>query len=226
MIQIYPTLIDSYYYFLGSEMTTDEMIARINRVKTPTTPSQMQGTAFNNLIDAMITGTVPEIRTLIKKDGSNELVYAWKHDQSDYTFSKSVVDEIAGYLQGATSQVYSKAPIKTAFGDVLLYGYADYIRRDKLFELKTTSRYEFPKFSTAFQHKCYLYTMNTSGNDVKLFDYLVTDLKNVYVETYNWHEGMEKEIITQLNRFLGFLFDNECKITDRKIFGGENPVNN
>ena len=227
MYKIYPTLIDNYNYYMVSEMSDKEMIDRINRVETPVTDAQIKGKGLNNLVDAMLQGYKP---TIIESRQAyvwvepiqkiTDLFYdAEKPDTITLEFDIKIVDEIVCKLKGATIQAYSEAIISTDYGDVLLYGYQDYLIRDKIIDLKTTSRYDFPKYYNAFQHKCYLYTMRESGNYINLFDYIITDFRHVFIESYNWHDNMIGEMKAQLSRFLGFVESNISVIHNTKLLG-------
>ncbi len=226
MYKVYPTLVDNFNYYLSSEsMTTEEMIDRINRVPTPTTEAQIKGRGLNNLIDDMLKGFAPEVK-INEYRGKQSAVYVWHELSEDIStgvtlleYDKAVVDELLTYLQGATSQAYSEAVIQTAYGNVLLYGYKDYLIKDRIIDLKTTSQYTFPKYGTGFQHKCYLYTMRESGNNIHLFDYLITDFRSVFVESYNWHNNMIGQMKAQLNNFLAFVENNSDKIINKKLLG-------
>ena len=67
----------------------------------------------------------------------------------EFRFDIGLCREAAAYFKDAVPQHLCKAVISTAYGDVELYGYADEIVRDKVFDIKTTSSYQFGKFERA-----------------------------------------------------------------------------
>lgn len=219
-IKIYPTLIDSYKYFLKSEyMTLDEMLDRINRVPRPTTLPMAKGSYFNDLIDRLANGEHVESYRSYSKGVAQDVYLIKTEEHGDLTFKKEVADFLSSHVKGAITQVFSKADIKTPYGDVELYGYADYVKRDTVFELKTAGRYTFPAHMDKMQHKFYLYTLRNSGVDVVKATYLITDFNNCFREDYYWSEKMEGEIVGDVMDFLDFVNRYRDKITDKKILG-------
>jgi hypothetical protein len=226
-IQIYPTLIDSFNYFLSSEhMSLQEMIDRINRVPTPFPDAARKGTALNDMIDAMLAGEVITPKNVLIR-GQEKRVYNWQHNYEEmgversepYAFDCEVVDELLENLAGASCQVYTQGTIRTSHGNVRLYGYLDYVVRDKAIDLKSTSRYSWPKFQNNFQHRCYLYTLRNEGIEVEQFQYLVTDFREVYKEDYFWNGDLERSILPFLERFLEFVDQHIDQIRDEKVLG-------
>lgn len=204
-IRVYPTIVDSYHYFLSSEnMTFDEMIDRINRAPRPVNDAALKGSAFNDLIDMHIQDQDLE---------TTETDYVINKDGLIFSFSRNICDEIARTVKGSLSQVFCKADIKTKYGVVELYGYLDYVYRDIVYELKTTGYYTFPKFHNNFQHKCYLYMLRNMGIEVKEATYIITDFRSVYKETYTWNDRMYNELLSDLNGFLDFVNRNRDQIT-------------
>ena len=227
--KVYPTLIDAYEYWLKSDAPLQDFIDRINRVPTEMPEAAMKGTAYNDMIDAMLEGKDVETAIHIVRNVPND-VYKWTHvydlpdgdnqNAVEFMFPKKITDEIIRKLQGAVAQVYNEATIKTAFGDVVLYGYVDYVLRDTLIDLKTTSRYDFPKYLNSAQHPLYLYTAR-QNMDVENFKYLVTDMRNIYEEAYHWNVNLEKMLVSMLNNLVSFIYDHKDMITNDKIFGLE-----
>ncbi len=224
-----PTLVDAYEYWLRSEAPLQEMIDRINRVPTEMPEAAMKGSAYNDMIDAILEGKEVQTAINIVRNVPYD-VYKWTHtydlpdgdtqNSIEFMFPKRITDDIVHRLQGAASQVYNEAIIKTAWGNVMIYGYVDYVLKDTLIDLKTTSRYDFPKYLHATQHPVYLYTARQSM-DVQNFEYLVTDMRNIYIETYHWNPHFERQLVDKLNAFVAFIYEHKAMITDSKIFGLE-----
>ena len=116
-----------------------------------------------------------------------------------------------------------------------LYGYADEIVRDKVFDIKTTSSYQFGKFERAWQKFVYPWCLVESGEmpEVSSFEYTVFVLSKptskspfitgkMYREEYTYdHEQAGIQLRSILERFIEWLEAHREEITDRKIFGGE-----
>lgn len=231
MIRIYPTLVDSFIYYMNSEyMDKQEMIDRINRVERPKSDAMLKGSALNDLMDFIVAGGTPE-QTTVKVRGVPTDMYVWRTEGEAgefgrvYQFKKRVCDELLEHINPwgtsatADTQVYCKGIIETKHGPVEIYGYVDYLQRDRLIDLKTTSKYTFPKYNNGFQHLAYPFCMNQQGNDISCFQYLVTDTNHVYLETYHWNDQMAQQMLDPLNGLLDFISTFRDEITDPKVLG-------
>lgn len=105
------------------------------------------------------------------------------------------------------------------FGDVLLYGYIDELLPMSVHDIKTTGSYYVGKFKDHWQHMIYPYCLMQNGNDVRSFEYNITDFKSTYTESYTFVPERDIPIITDhCEEFIRFLNDNRDLITDKKIF--------
>ena len=58
-----------------------------------------------------------------------------------------------------------------------------------------------------------------NGNEVRLFEYNVTDFKQTYTESYTFVPERDIPILTNhCEEFIRFLNDNRALITNKKIF--------
>ena len=213
MIQIYPTLIDSYQYFLDSEMELQEMLDRINRVERPISEAALRGSALNDFMDHYITKVMEHRKIKIREVDHYE--YTFKENK--YCFPVDLCNDLYKHIVGSLIQIKVSKEIVTTSGIVQLYGYLDYVNQFKITDIKTTSRYQFPKYQKNFQHKAYLYCLQDSG--INEFEYLVTDFNNIYVEKYDWNRYMLESLRSQLDGFLDFIDKHRDYITDEKILG-------
>lgn len=155
-------------------------------------------------------------------------------DGFEFYFDPNLCRKGAAYFQGALSQYYTTATIDTAYGVVRLYGYIDELIRDKVFDIKTTSKtYTFGKYQKYWQRHVYPYCLIESGDctDIKAFEFSVFHLKggnansplitgDFYREVYDYdHEQSTEMIRQQCERFIEFLEEHRNEITDTKIFG-------
>jgi hypothetical protein len=63
----------------------------------------------------------------------------------------------------------------------LVYGIADVIRRDFIFDIKRVNQYDIGKYEGSIQHLIYMYAANIPN-----FEYVISDGRDVYVEAYHW----------------------------------------
>jgi len=213
MYQIYPTLLDSFQRYLDSEESErQELIDKINRVPFVSEAAD-KGTAFNDLVDVVIkqpgllnTETIPY--NFVREDRT------WA-----FSFRSDIVKWFVDRLKGAIPQVYTDCVLMTKYGEVNLYGYADELNGPVCYDIKTTSRYEFPKYLKNWQHRAYLVSLNKSGYLIPEFQYLTTDFNNTFVETYLFNERMEQELILICERLIEFIESERGSISNEKIYG-------
>lgn len=243
------------YHYSDSEvyeLAKADFINMVNRVRT-ISEAASKGTAFNELVDALITNKKSEIidtkkvyydingNILRSRMPLNPEIFKLigveaKIDGFEFIFDIELIKEAAGYLKGSLNQVYTSANIETKYGIVELYGYIDELRKDKVYDLKTTKKYEFGKFSKYWQRHVYPYCLIESGEctNIESFEFTCYQLsggteKNKIItgkkfpEVYNYnHEDSKRLIKAQCERLIEFLEENKHLITDKKVFGGEN----
>ena len=131
--------------------------------------------------------------------------------------------------------MFTSATIDTKFGEVELYGYVDELRENKVYDLKTTSRYEFGKYAKYWQRHAYPYTLIESGmcTEINSFEFTAYALKGgtsrtplitgvQYPEVYQYNHEQSKVLLKEIcERFCEFLEDNRSLITNKKIFNEE-----
>lgn len=208
--RFYATLLDAYQWYLGSEQDEafQDFINKINRVPH-TSESAEKGKAFNELVDAgkLVEGAVI-VKDIVKYKG--------------FDFKRQVLNEFVGYFKGAASQVYTSTTLETNKGLIELYGYADKVLQDTCFDIKTTGRYEFPKFISGWQHRVYPFCFNQNNIFVDKFEYTITDFNNFYKETYFYNPERDIAAIKGIcESLVDFIELHRDLITDKKIFGLE-----
>ena len=263
--RIYPSLLDKFQSFLDAEQATEEwwnldsegeykltademsdklekeLLDAVNRVPHEPIEAADKGTCFNEVIDCLIARRKCEYEGMDISSGElagNRVITA-KLNGFEFNYDLSLCKEIADALKGAISQHECRAILPTKYGEVELYGYADEIVADEVVDIKTTSRYDFGKFSKGWQKHLYPYCLVHSGEvaSVSGFEYLVVVWKggtsrtpvlsgNVYEEYYTYDHHKSTVALTMIcERFIEWLEAHKDQITDKKIFGGENePV--
>lgn len=257
-----PTLLDGFCDYLAADANWDkfygqsdepsisiaeyeekcylELIDKINRVPF-VSEAASKGTAFNDIIDTLIHNKVCG-RTKFEKLSSGSIVYGIRTmiDGFTFEFEFDFLREAAEYFgRGSNnpsdrclSQVLTSANIQTRYGVVNLYGFIDELRRDIVYDIKTTSRYEFLKYQDYNQRYVYPYCLIESGmlDNVRCFEFTAFQLTKptTYTplikgvmnrEVYGYDHKYATEYLRSLcERFIEFIETNRNKITDTNIF--------
>ena len=152
----------------------------------------------------------------------------------DFYFDSFLCKDVARYFKGCIPQYTCSAILPTIYGDVKLYGHVDYINTNKIHDLKTTKNYTFGNYEKYWQRHLYPYCLIESGEmqEVTEFEFTVVKWKErknepisgeMYKEVYTYsHEASSKALRGICESFIEWLEANRKKITDKKIFGGEN----
>ncbi len=209
---IYPTLLDSFYWYKRGYNEKQELINKINRIKTEMPEAARKGVAFENVINILL------------KSGNHPLLMDVEHyESSGFIFKTEIVNRIAAKLINATKQQeYIESVVQTPVGGIKVYGFIDYTYPDMFVDLKTTGSYKKDKYEINNQHKCYPLLAQLNGRDVRKFNYLITDFTQMYTEPYIHTQSMIDEFVFNLVEFTEFLERERDNITDTKIFGGKN----
>lgn len=221
----------------------NNLIDRINRKPHEPIEAADKGTAFNDIVDTLLNGK-PCGRTKMERvnDATGNVVgIKATLPDSPFTFFFDVdfCREAAAYFgkggsdyDKCVNQLLVEAEIETKYGVVNLYGFIDEMRRDTVYDIKTTSRYEFGKYMHYNQRYVYPYCLIESGmmNEVNFFEFTAYALKGGttrtplitgtrYSEVYNYnHEEAKVHIRQTLERFIDFINENKNLITDTNIF--------
>jgi len=255
----------SLTYAEYEEQKFKELIDRINRVPFESEAAS-RGSCLNEIVDCIalkVKSTRDDIivRTLSSFEKLCEMG-AWdmvenkplayerwfetikqpciwaKNGNYEFYFDIAFCKRLAEYFKDSLCQIYTEAPIDTDCGRVLLYGYPDYVRGNMVYDLKTTSRYEFGKYSKYWQQHVYPYTLIESGKvtDVRAFEFTAFAMKggttrspllygDMYPEVYVYDHQRSTEALRGIcTQFAQFLINNRNLITDKKVFGGEKNI--
>ena len=239
-----------------------ELIDKINRVPFESEAAS-RGSCLNEIVDCIIMKvkstrddiTVKTLSSFEKlcEDGAWDMVEnkplayeqwfetikqpcIWvKNGDFEFYFDIAFCKRLAEYFKDSLCQIYTEASIDTKYGKVLLYGYPDYVRGDMVYDLKTTNKYEFCKYSKYWQQHVYPYTLTESGKckDIAAFEFTAFQMKggtarspliygDMYPEVYVYDHKRSTEALRGIcERFHEFLVNNKALIRDEKIMGGE-----
>lgn len=250
--RIYATLLDAYRNMVESEevwlaywgnsaepphtpeqfhlLQVEQFINGINRVDGEPSEPASKGTAFNELVDSLVEWRKPEVDYIDKERDSDGNVVAIKCglDGFDFTFPYATIKELADYYKDAVPQYLTEGVLQTRFGAVNLYGYIDELMPHCIHDIKTTSRYEFPKFNKHAQHLVYPFCMAYEGSDIRNFQYDVVvwnkyGAPDTYSECYTYDPEMDVPVLRRwVEELVDYLELYRPLITDCKIFGGSN----
>lgn len=206
---IYPTLLDSFYWYKRGYNEKQEILDKINRIKGEMPEAARKGIAFESCVNDIIksgTANHPMLRdSFFEKDGFN--------------FKGNLILKIAAKLANCSKmQEYIQANVNTPAGVIKVYGFIDFSYPDKFIDLKTTGSYKDKKFKDYNQHKCYPLLAQLNGRKVYDFLYYVTDFNDTYIEPYKHTSVLKDEFIRDLVEFTEFLEMNRELISDKKIF--------
>lgn len=259
--RIYPSLLDKFQSFLDVEQSVEEwwnldsegeyketaddmsdrleqeLIDGINRVPREPIEAADKGTCFNEVIDCLIAGRKCEYEGMDIQSGElagNRIITA-KMNGFEFHYDVEMCKEVANNFAGAISQHRCEAVLSTRYGNVELYGYADEILADVVYDIKTTGRYDFGKYSKGWQRHAYPYCLIESGEltDVLSFVYYVVVWSGgtsrtpmlsakVYPEVYTYNHAQSADALKGIcERFIEWLENHREQITDKKIFAEE-----
>lgn len=199
------------------EQQFKELIGRINREPFESEAAD-KGTAFNEVIDCIIENRKSD--NMVLTSFADQGIIQVDYNKRLFIFPISLCREFANYFKGALTQVRAEAILPTMYGNVLLYGYIDELMPTSVHDIKTTGKYSAFKFKDHFQHLVYPYCLMQKGNDVRLFEYNITDFKETYTESYTFVPERDiPKLTAHCEEFIRFLEENRGLITDLKIFG-------
>lgn len=202
--RIYPSLLDKFQAYLNVEaeyegpfnknaytgeytLSMEEMeeklkqslLNSINRVPYHSLAAD-NGTVFNELVDCLhkkrdTFRTDIEFKTF-KEQGVIAARLSQKEFEDEvFLYDKEGAKSVAAFFEGSCSQLYVESTLDTALGKVLLYGFIDELKRDIVYDLKTTNMYQFGKFENHWQRFVYPYCLINSKQvkEITGFEYSI-----------------------------------------------------
>jgi len=132
--------------------------------------------------------------------------------ENEELFAEGIIDQARQLLpEKYKTQFYLEARYKNA----QIYGYVDGVGDHIAFDLKSTSYYEPGRFLKNHQN---LYLLGLQKYGIERLDYVITDFKQLYVETYDLNHYDFNPLYEQIEAFILFLEDHKKFIRDKKIF--------
>lgn len=248
--RIYATLLDSFmqleraevvwekYYGFSQEppctpeefreKLEKELIDKVNRVPFESEAAD-RGTAFNEIIDALIENRKPK---MMEVERMTDLQYLVRFNGHEFKFPMQLCVDMAVMYKGSITQRRVSGVMKTMYGDAELYGVIDELMPLAVHDIKTTGSYSVGKFKYNSQHLVYPWALAKMGVDLPTFHYDVVELGKPrrdgtctverYRETYVYEHSRDEAILRErVESFIIWLEMHRSEITDKKIFGGE-----
>lgn len=222
----------------------DELLDKINRKPLEDTTAADRGTCFNEIIDSIVTGRPSERvnveRVEVETSAGTVLFLDARMKETSgltYRFPADFCRRIAAPYRSteSTPQQFLEGVVSLPEGDVLLYGFADYITPTGISDLKVTKKFTVGKFRHNWQHIVYPYLAAKMGVPLTRFTYDVvlavpakrndehapecyTTLER-YTDVYNFDPIEDaRRLELELSEFIAFLEAHRAQITDKKIF--------
>jgi hypothetical protein len=196
---ITPSLLNSYQYYIKDEWKSPadsraDFLKTLSRERFKPNEAMQKGIDFEDDIHRYCKGVEEgKIMQTINTFGSNGFCV-------DPTPYEKLLDQMSKFLIKGIWQESVKKEIEVGNKTFLLYGRTDVIKRDTIYDIKFTGKYESGKFINSSQHRIYLYC---SG--LPKFQYLLSDGKEYWIEDYHNHEGIEGEIKGMISDLMGYL---------------------
>ena len=190
-----PTLIQSWQYWYNYDGDNEEevktsFLKTLKREKTPTNEAMQAGINFEKQV----------IQCSYDKP--------WTCNEVMACSGNNCILDIAQIIENGMFQVALKKEIKVAETNFLLYGKADVIKEDTIFDIKYTtnaSNYNIGKYSNSVQHLLYMFCAELSK-----FQYIISDGDSYWLEDYNLSDiQIQSALSEKISSFYYFLQNNQ-----------------
>lgn len=175
------SLHSSWRFYKALDGKTDQdFLNTLNKVREPDNEAMALGRKFEDDVLSVCLG---------KK----------LHEESqNYT---DCVNDVAETVSGGLWQEPVYRDVKIHGMDILLYGRADIIKKDWVYDIKFTKHYELGKYTKSIQHSLYMFCTG-----IENFGYLVSDGTSYWKEDYHMSEellnGMRGEVSTMIEEIM------------------------
>lgn len=193
--QVYPTLLNQFHKYLLVKMqeVENEVVAR------------------KELLDRINRVPITDEELLKKFKRGNNFEKA-VIEFADHDFDENLVESVRKLLP---RRAFKQKLITFEYENIKFYGYADIVGENRIVDIKTTSEYSENTHAFNFQ-TLYLFGLKEQG--FQTMEYIITDLKEIFVEKYSLDDFDFKPMLSEMRLFTEFLEQNRAEITDSKIF--------
>jgi hypothetical protein len=193
LYRLYPTLLNSYTLYLNQSRDSNGKII-VDEIE---------------LIERINRVRKPTTNAQQKGIDFEKAVTLGHNEEA---FAEGIIDKAREILPAKYKTQYY---LESRYKNSIIYGYVDGVGENVAFDLKSTSFYEPGRFLKNHQN---LYLLGLQKIGIVQLDYVVTDFKNVFVESYNLTNYDFNPLYEQIESFTKFLDDHKKFITDKKIF--------
>lgn len=195
MYLITPTLLNSFAYYFGFEGEASE-----DDDGNIITAEEKEANARKEFLQTLSREKFVPSSSMQKGIDLENRITAYCKGIDD---ENPVIREIGDICKGGLWQ----ERVKANFGEYLLYGKADVIKRDTIIDIKFSGSYELGKYQPSMQHRIYLYCTK-----LPKFSYLISNEREWWREDYFNYDGIEQEIHQAIREFTDYLEnDQEAK---------------
>lgn len=197
MYLITPTLLNSFHYWFNYQAEDSE-----DESGNIITSSQKEIKAREEYLSMLR-------REEIEKSSAMQAGIDFENKIFDYCCNSapgesSIICEIGDMVAGG----YWQQRVSKQLDGFLLYGRADVIKHDTIYDIKRSKSYEVGKYYLSAQHRIYLYCTG-----IPKFSYIISDERSWWREDYFNHPAIEDEIRAMLAVFTSHIekVDAEAK---------------
>lgn len=215
-----------------------ELLDACNRVPF-TSEASSRGTALNEIVDCILDRRKQREDMKVERvysDSKEVVALRAELDGFTFLFDMTLVNALTDHFFGATCQHRCEATMDTSFGPVILYGDADYIMMDMVYDLKTTSRYSaYGKYAEGWQKELYPWALVESGEmeSVSGFEYTIVPITGgtgtnplisgeIKTEYYPYnHDASTGRLRASVEPFVEWIEEHRNLIFHKRIFNEE-----
>jgi hypothetical protein len=193
LYRLYPTLLNSYTLYLNQSRDSNgkiivDQIELIERINRVRKPTTQAQQKGIDFEKAVTLG------------------------QNEEAFKEGIIDRAREILPAKYKTQYY---VESRYKNSVIYGYVDGVGENVAFDLKSTAFYEPGRFQKNHQN---LYLLGLQKLGIERLDYVITDFKAVYVESYELNSYDFNPLYEQIESFTRFLDEHKKFIIDKKIF--------
>lgn len=203
------TLLNSFLYYQGEYGKRDDFISLLRKDKFEPDDAMALGIAFEDDIQRYTETWIEKVIDVKKYMTKNEIQsYETTNVLTDKFMTKlstvmDMIREIGNKVEGGFWQQSLSKNISVMGRNFVIYGRADVILDDTIYDIKYTGKYDLGKFKKSMQHR-----IEFACTDYEKFEYLVSDLKRCYVETY-WKSKDDLDVVKKTIADMLFYFEQD-----------------
>lgn len=198
--KLYPTLLNSFSLYLNQVKDSSgkllvDEIELIERINKVKKPATEAQTTGINFEKAVLLGENEEL------------------------FDEVIIEKARNLIpKKFKTQVY----LESRYKNTQIYGFVDGVGENIAFDLKSTQSYSPGRFAKNHQN---LYLLGLQSFGIKQLDYVITDFKEVYLESYHLDDYDFEPLYNEILSFVDFLNENRKFIRNKKIFDSKSVDN-